>query len=106
MKLFVTAVNCWKPLMCCKGFWKDDLEEGGGDFITLCDNLPEDDFTPIINIFELVKQTALFCADNAIRAHIGLNEYERMNWLHINDRFKHCITVVIPMPTLEGLSSN
>ena len=32
-----------------------------------------------------------FCLNLNSRAHIGITEFEKINWLLINDRFKQCI---------------
>ena len=36
-----------------------------------------------------------FCLNLDSKAHIGLTEFEKINWLPINDRFKQCISSVI-----------
>ena len=41
----------------------DDLEEGDGNFTTLCGDAMEDDNRPIINILELFKQTIFINVD-------------------------------------------
>ena len=41
----------------------NDLVEGDSDLHILCDDLMKDDSAPIINIFELFKQTAFTDAD-------------------------------------------
>lgn len=41
----------------------DDLEEGDGNFTSLCDDPMEDDSLPIISILELIKQTVFINVD-------------------------------------------
>ena len=39
----------------------------------------------------LQNKCIYFCLDLNNRAHIGLAEFEKINWLPINDRFEQCI---------------
>ena len=32
-----------------------------------------------------------YCLNLNERAHVGLNEFQRINWLRINDRFEQCV---------------
>ena len=52
----------------------DDLEEGDGNFTSVCDDPMEDDSLPIISILELIKQTGFMNVDrtNACRKKVLL----------------------------------
>ena len=36
-----------------------------------------------------------FCLQLGNRDHVGLKEFEKMNWLNINDRFEQCVSVSV-----------
>ena len=36
-----------------------------------------------------------FCLQLGNRDHVGIKEFEKMNWLNINDRFEQCISVSV-----------
>ena len=40
----------------------------------------------------LQNKCILFCLNLDSKAHIGLTEFEKINWLPINDRFEQCIS--------------
>ena len=46
--------------------------------------------------FQILQNKCIcFCLNLDSKAHIGLTEFEKINWLPINDRFKQCISSVI-----------